>query len=336
MKEKIVRILLIGFGNVGSGTREVIERKKEKIYKKYGIFLKIVGIGNKNGLIINENGLTTKEIEAFKRGERIDEKDTLKIIKSLNYEVLVEATPTNIENGEPGLSHIISALETGKNVVTSNKGPIALAYKKLMKLAKEKQKKLKFGATVGGALPIISLAKNELQEREIISIKGILNGTSNYILTKMTKERLSLEQALKKAQQMGIAETDPSKDIDGIDTAIKLVILANAVFGICATLKDVKIKGIREITSEFLRLAEKSGYAVKLIGKVNKDGLLKVEPQLIPKNDPLNVDDTLNVVKIKTELADEITILGKGAGPIETASAVLSDIVGIYKNYDFS
>jgi len=218
-------------------------------------------------------------------------------------------------------------------VVTSNKGPLALQYGKLMDLATSRGKELKFEASVGGAMPIISLIKDNLAGNGIISIKGVLNGTCNYILTRMREEKLPYEHVLKEAQERGIAETDPSNDVAGRDTAVKLVILANSIFDRNVSYKDVEVAGITEITLEALKLADDAGYVIKLIGEVdgNSSGeCLKVAPRLVPKDDPLNVEGTLNVATIKTDLAGDITVIGKGAGPIEAASAVLSDIIGIY------
>ncbi len=344
MKTKIVRISIIGFGNIGGGVAEVIRRKREDIVKKYGLVLKIVGLADLKGVIINENGLSEEEIMKFKTGEKVEKMRTLDLIKELTHEVTVEATPTNIENGEPGLTHIITALEAGRNVVTSNKGPLALEYRRLMELAAKRGKEIRFGATVGGAMPIISLVRDNLASNGIISIRGILNGTCNYILTRMAEEGLPYEHVLREAQELGIAESDPSKDVEGIDTAIKLVILANSVFDRDVTYKDVEITGIKDTTSEALEMADEAGYAIKLLGEINpirkaglsngvdKVGCLKVAPRLVPKDNPLNVRGTLNVATIKTDLAGDITIIGKGAGPRETASAILSDIIGIYKH----
>jgi homoserine dehydrogenase len=255
---------------------------------------------------------------------------SVELIKEVEHEVTVEATPTNAETGEPGLTHIITALESGRHVVTSNKGPLAVEYKRLMELAAKKDKVLRFEATVGGAMPIFSLVKQDLAGNAILSIKGILNGTCNYILTRMAEDGLPYEHVLKEAQEIGIAETDPSQDVEGMDTAVKLVILANSIFGKNATCKDVEVTGITEITPDALTLADEAGYVIKLIGEVDCEGNLKVAPRLVPKEDPLNVGGILNVATIKTDLAGDITVIGKGAGPIEAASAILSDIIGIF------
>ncbi len=330
MDRKTVRISIIGFGNVGGGVAEVIKRKREDIARKYGIDIKIVSIADLKGVIVNENGLSEDEIMELKTGEKPADMTTLEVIKEVEHEVMVETTPTNVENGEPGLTHIITALESGRHVVTSNKGPLALQYRKLMELAAQKGKELRFEASVGGAMPIISLVRENLAGNGVISIKGILNGTCNYILTRMVEEGLPYEHVLKEAQERGIAESDPSKDVKGIDTAVKLVILANSVFGRDVTYKDVDVSGITEITPEALKLANDAGYVIKLIGEVDGDEGLKVAPRLVPKDDPLNVGGTLNVATIKTDLAGDVTVIGKGAGPIEAASAILSDIIGIY------
>ena len=329
-KPKTVRISIIGFGNVGGGVAEVIKRKREEIMRKHGLDIKIVGIADLPGVVVDENGLSEDTITKFKLGETTEDMTTLNMIKDVEHEVVVETTPTNVENGKPGLTHIITALESDRHVVTSNKGPLALQYKKLIKLAASRGKELRFEATVGGAMPIISLIKDNLAGNGIISIKGILNGTCNYILTRMREEGLPYEHVLKEAQERGIAEAEPSKDVEGVDTALKLVILANSVFDRDVTYKDVEVAGIADITPEALKLANDAGYVIKLIGEVDRGECLKVAPRLVPKDDPLNVGGTLNVATIKTDLAGDITVIGKGAGPIEAASAILSDIIGIY------
>jgi homoserine dehydrogenase len=328
-----VRISIIGFGNVGGGVAEVIRRKREELARKYGLDIKIVGIADLKGVIVDEDGVSEEAIRALKTGNKSlgkSDMTSVEIIREVEHEVMVEATPTNVETGEPGLTHIITALESGKHVVTSNKGPLALEYARLMELAATKEKVLRFEATVGGAMPIFSLVKEDLAGNEILSITGILNGTCNYILTRMAEEGLPYEHVLKEAQEIGIAEANPSQDVEGMDTAVKLVILANSIFGRNAAYKDVEVTGITEITPDALTLADEAGYVIKLIGEVDREGNLKVAPRLVPKDDPLNVGGTLNVATIKTDLAGDITVIGKGAGPIEAASAILSDIIGIY------
>ena len=329
-KIKTVRISIVGFGHVGSGVAEVVMRKHDEILRKHGLDLRIVGIADLKGAIVDEGGLSRDEIARFGAGGALLDMSSLELIREIEHEVMVEATPTNVTNGEPGLTHIITALNSNRHVVTSNKGPLALEYRKLMELAERKGRELRFEATVGGAMPLISLIRENLAGNGITAIRGILNGTCNYILTRMTNENLPYEHVLREAQEIGIAESDPSKDVEGIDTAVKLVILANSVFGMDATYRDVRVQGITEITPDALKLARDAGYAIKLIGDVDIDGRLEVAPRLVPVSDPLNVGGTLNVATIRTDLAGDITVIGKGAGPIEAASAILSDIIAIY------
>ena len=329
-KIKTVRISIVGFGHVGSGVAEVVMRKHDEILRKHGLDLRIVGIADLKGAIIDEGGLSRDEIARFGAGGALLDMSSLELIREIEHEVMVEATPTNVTNGEPGLTHIITALNSNRHVVTSNKGPLALEYRKLMELAERKGRELRFEATVGGAMPLISLIRENLAGNGITAIRGILNGTCNYILTRMTNENLPYEHVLREAQEIGIAESDPSKDVEGIDTAVKLVILANSVFGMDATYRDVRVQGITEITPDALKLARDAGYAIKLIGDVDINGRLEVAPRLVPVSDPLNVGGTLNVATIRTDLAGDITVIGKGAGPIEAASAILSDIIAIY------
>jgi len=329
-KIKTVRISIVGFGHVGSGVAEVVMRKHDEILRKHGLDLRIVGIADLKGAIVDEGGLSRDEIARFGADGALLDMSSLELIREIEHEVMVEATPTNVTNGEPGLTHIITALNSNRHVVTSNKGPLALEYRKLMELAERKGRELRFEATVGGAMPLISLIRENLAGNGITAIRGILNGTCNYILTRMTNENLPYEHVLREAQEIGIAESDPSKDVEGIDTAVKLVILANSVFGMDATYRDVRVQGITEITPDALKLARDAGYAIKLIGDVDIDGRLEVAPRLVPVSDPLNVGGTLNVATIRADLAGDITVIGKGAGPIEAASAILSDIIAIY------
>lgn len=331
---RTIRLTIVGFGYVGAGVAEVIRRKRAEIARRFGLMLNLVGIADLSGIFIDERGLDEAELLKLRTGEKEWERSgnmtSMDLIKKVEHEVMVETTPTNIETGQPGLGHITTALESGRHVVTSNKGPLALAYTPLMELAEKHDRELKFGATVGGAMPLISLVRKNLAGNEVLSIQGILNGTCNYILTRMAEEGLPYEHVLKEAQEIGIAEADPSKDVEGIDTAVKLVILANSVFGLNATYKDVEVAGITAITPDALKLADDAGYVIKLIGEVTNAGCLKVRPRLVPKNDPLNVGGTLNVATIRTDLAGDITLIGKGAGPIEAASTILSDILSIY------
>ena len=333
-----LKVQLVGFGVIGQGFAKVLLRKQNMLTEKYGLKIKVVSISDISGTAIDERGIDLKkalkvmeEKRAIIHYPNAKEIKAIEAIESLDADVVVEATPSNIKTGEPGLSHMLKAMENGKHVVTSNKGPLALKFKKLKETAEKNNVEFRFEASVGGAMPIINLARETLPGDKILAIQGILNGTTNYILTRMTKEEIPLDIVLKEAQEMGIAETDPTYDIEGIDTASKLVILANALLGIDVTYKDVKVEGIRKITPEAIRLAKKDNQVIKLIGEV-RNSKIEVAPRLVPENHPLNVDGVLNVAMLECDIAGKITIIGKGAGAIETNSAILSDIINIWRN----
>ncbi|MBP5685484.1 MAG: homoserine dehydrogenase, partial [Candidatus Methanomethylophilaceae archaeon] len=253
--------------------------------------------------------------------------DIKEALSSVDFDILIEVTPTDIKTGGVGLENIRYALQNGKDVVTANKGPLALKFKELTNLADEHGRYLLFEGTVGGAMPIINLNKYDLAGQDIKSIRGIFNGTCNYILTKMDSGQ-PFEQALKEAQQQGYAETDPTNDVEGYDSACKVVILANSIFGRNATFSDVEITGITSINSDAVALAQNNGMVIRLIGEVSATKL-EVAPRLIPRGHPLSLPGTLNTAEIITEYAGPITVSGVGAGGPETASAILSDIIDI-------
>ncbi|MDI9395729.1 MAG: homoserine dehydrogenase [Euryarchaeota archaeon] len=330
---KTVRCSILGFGAVGQGVAEVLLMKKEYM-KSIGLEILVVAVVDSKGAAVNPDGVDLADCLSRKRTKGtvgVEKLTAVEVIKSVDHELVIETTPTNIVTGGAGLQNMLAAFETGKDVITSNKGPLTLKYKELMEAAKNSGSKFRFEATVGGSMPVINLANEVLAGNRIKSIKGILNGTCNYILTRMLEERASYKDILAEAKELGIAESDPAYDVDGIDTACKLVILANAIFGLNVTYRDVEVTGITKITPDALEMAYERGHVIKLIGEVSRERI-HVAPRLVPINHPLDVRGTLNVASIDTELAGEITVTGKGAGPIETASAILSDLVAIYAN----
>ncbi|HII02235.1 TPA: homoserine dehydrogenase [Methanosarcinaceae archaeon] len=329
---KTVRCSIIGFGAIGQGVAEVLLMKKEYL-ENMGLDVRVIAVVDSRGATLSPEGVDLADCLARKRekGTVAQEKITgLEVIKSIDHELVIETTPTNIETGGAGLQNMLAAFEKGLDVVTSNKGPLTLKYRELVETAKAAGSKFRFEATVGGSMPVINFAKEVLAGNNIRSIKGILNGTCNYILTRMLEERASYTDILAESMELGIAETDPTYDVEGIDTACKLVILANAIFGLDTTYEDVDVTGITKITPEALEMAYENGHVIKLIGEVSRDRI-HVAPRLVPINHPLAVGGTLNVASLDTELAGEITVTGRGAGSVETASAILSDLVSIYR-----
>jgi homoserine dehydrogenase len=256
--------------------------------------------------------------------------DPLQVIENIDAEIVMELTPTNLNDGEPGLSHITSAMKYGKNVITVNKGPLSVAFPSLIELANFNGISFKFSGTVGGGTPVLEFAKRCLKGDRIVSFKGILNGTTNYILSKM-EEGLTFTDALKDAQIKGYAEAVPSLDIDGYDAAAKLVIMANWLMDMKVTIKDVDKNGITKVNTQDISRALKNENAVKLIASCANKKLV-VTPMEVSKLDPLCVSGTLNAVTFSLEYAGNQTIIGKGAGGIETASAILRDMIEIREN----
>jgi len=334
-----MRIILVGYGVVGKGVTTILARRYAEKVQNYGFNPKIVAIADIDGAVINPRGLSPEKLEALKQTRPISsdpefghpELSAIDVIESVEAEVVVEVTPVNIKNGEPALSHITKAFKTGKHVVTTNKGPLALAMPVLTELAEHNNVYFRFSGTVGGGTPMLEFAKRCLAGDKILAIRGILNGTTNYILTEMSQNRVTFQEALTNAQKLGYAEREPSMDIDGFDTACKVVILANWIMNKKITLKDVDRTGIRDVSLQALDEASKRGNTIKLIGSIDGD-TPTVKPTEIAKNNPLCVSGVLNAVTFSTEFAGEQTLVGRGAGGPETASAVLRDLLYISHN----
>jgi len=334
-----MRIILIGCGVVGQSFARILIRREAELVKSYGFRPRVVAIVDRGGAAVNSKGLNLEKmlsLKAEKGTVALSPEDghpgmsALDVIESVEAEAMVEVTPTNIKDGEPALSHIKTAFKSGKHVVTTNKGPLALALPALTELADYNKVYLRFSGTVGAGTPVLDLAKKCLLGERIISIRGILNGTTNYILTEMDEKRITFQQALENAQKLGYAEADPSMDVDGLDAACKLVIMANWIMDKKVTLKNVGIQGIRNVTLQDLEEAAKKGCTVKLIGSIKED--LKVTPTKISRYDPLCVGGVLNAVTFVSEFAGEETVIGRGAGGMETASAILRDLLDIKQN----
>lgn len=332
-----MRIAIIGFGNLGKGICRAFVDKAGFLRKAHGLIPQVVAVVDELGAAIDESGLNlsqllktaeaTGTVAKYPGGKR--GKLALDVIRDVNADLVFELTPTNIRTGEPGISHIESAMQAGKHVITSNKGPLVVAFRKLDLLAKKQGVEFRYSASVGGAIPVINLARKLLGGNEISEIRGVLNGTTNYILTRMAAEGVPQDIIIREAQELGYAEKDPSLDIDGIDTACKVTILANSVLGINAKIGDVKRVGIRRITPDAARLAQEAGQTIKLVG-IARRGLLEVGPKLVPIGHPLAVSGTLNAVTFELDLAREISITGYGAGPKETSSSLLGDLLDIH------
>lgn len=328
---------LIGFGGVGQAFVKLLVEKKKYIFEKYNLDIKVKYIIKSDGGIYESNGIDLEEVLGFINKnikEHISWTDDLgieEVIKNNDIDTLIELTSTNIETGEPGLTHIKRALENGINVVTGNKGPIILKYKELKEIADKNSVKLKVGCTTGGALPSINGGLYDVAGSEIQAIEGILNGTTNYILSKMAIDEVSYEEALAEAQKDGIAEANPNLDVLGYDTACKIVILANVLMDANIKLEDIEIQGIAEVELETIKRLQKENKKLKLIGKVQrKDSMVKTYVRLveIKEDHPLYFVDYKNKgVYFKTDTLGEISIIGGASGTRNAAASILRDLV---------
>ncbi|MEM2214760.1 MAG: homoserine dehydrogenase [Candidatus Nezhaarchaeales archaeon] len=342
---KRLNLLFIGFGIVGRGLAELLLEKEGMLKSRFDLEVKTVGICDLRwGTIVNDDGINlSKALKLVNSGKALTNYDSpakrdltsLEAIRETTSNVVVEATWTNIETGEPGLTHIREALKLGKHVATTNKGPIALAYKELISLAKVKGAQLRFEGTVMSGTPTFNLKWSCLAAAEVRRIVGILNGTTNFILTEMEKG-LSYEEALHNAQELGYAEADPTLDVDGWDAAIKAVILANVLMDGNLSLKDVKRRGIRGISLEEVLSPIKQGCRLKLLVEVRRersDIVAKVDLTPVPTTSILaGVSGPLNAMVMETDVLGDVTIIGPGAGRRPTGYALLNDILEISKH----
>jgi homoserine dehydrogenase len=336
-----MRLLFIGFGVVGQGLAELLLEKKENLKHDYGIDYSVVGISDmQKGSLVNPEGIDLKAaLETVSTGndladiqEQEFEGDALEMIQAADADVMFEATYTDITSGEPATSHIRRAIERGMNVVTTNKGPVALYFQELKELAREKGVRFLFEGTVMSGTPVLNLLRETLAGCEVREIKGILNGTTNYILTRM-EEGLSYEEALLKAQELGYAEAVPDADVLGWDALAKVTILAKVIFDAKGNPFDFPCEGITGISASDIIEAKNRGKRFKLIGKVWREGNLvkaSVAPEEVDLSHPLaGVMGVTNAVTVNTDVLGDVTIVGPGAGKRETGFSMLVDLIKI-------
>ena len=312
-----IKVGLLGMGTVGTGVVKVLQQNQDSISKKVGKPVEVVKILVRN--IDKPRDLLVPADILTDRSEDILDDPEIQII----VEVMGGIQPTK--------DYIIKALENGKHVVTANKDLLAIHGKELFAAAENNHNDLFFEASVAGGIPIIRPLKECLAGNRLEQVMGIINGTTNYILTKMTLEGSDFNEVLKEAQDLGYAEADPSSDIEGFDAARKIAILASVAFGTRVTFSDVFVEGITNITQEDIHYAKDLGYVIKLLGiakSLNGHVEVRVHPAFIPKNHPLaSVNDVFNAIFVKGDAIGEAMFFGRGAGELPTASAVVGDIV---------
>ena len=340
------RLALLGFGVVGQGLAEIILNKAESLKESTEFEAKIVAISDvMKGSIYHPEGLDIKTaLNVIKETGKLDSYpdseglirgwDSLTTIRESNADTVVEVTFTDVKTGQPAIDHCKAAFESGKSVVMSNKGPVALAYQELAELAKKNNVRWGFEGTVMSGTPALRMPLTSLAGNDVTEIRGILNGTTNYILTQM-EEGMSYEAALSQAQSLGYAEADPTSDVEGYDARYKIVILSNTVMNAPLKVEDVDCKGITAITLEDVQLAKEEGKRWKLIARAKKEGervVATIAPEKVELIDPLSsITGATNAVTFDCDLAGPITLVGAGAGRIETGYSLLIDLINIHR-----
>lgn len=316
---KLVNIGLLGLGNIGSGTYKVLEINRKHIERTTGLDLRITKILE----------LDTERDRGFVVPKGVFTQDADEIMNDHSIDIVIEL----LGGIEPASALMASALNAGKSVVTANKAAIAANYETLTEAAAKSGAKLRFEASVGGGIPLIGAISEHLCANEFSELMGILNGTTNYILTKMSEEGRAYDDVLKEAQDLGFAEADPTADVEGHDVANKLSILMSVAFGKRVRPEDIPTRGITEITKADMDEAASQGCVIKLLASAfrTENGVdCFVQPTLLNKAHPLaDVRNEFNALFIKGNAVDDLMLYGKGAGPFPTASAVLGDVVAI-------
>ncbi|MDR1237349.1 MAG: homoserine dehydrogenase, partial [Propionibacteriaceae bacterium] len=334
-------VALIGFGGVNRALAEIIHHDGAGLAAELGFTLRVTAITDlRFGSLVNADGVGLSDVFAMAPGETFagfpggsETCSNEEVIRTVSADIIAEATFTNPADGEPALSHIRWALESGKSACTTNKGPVAFAGAELKALAAANGVHFEYEGAVMSGTPVIRLAHGPLAGAGITAFEGILNGTSNYILGRM-EAGLDQAAAIKEAQELGFAEADPTADIGGGDVRLKVTILSNELLGARLSTGDVSVEGITGITPEAVAAATAGGKHWKLIGsgKLNADGSVsaRVAPALLDAAHPLaGVSGSANAVTFDTKYLGKVTVSGPGAGRTETAYALLSDIIAI-------
>ncbi len=338
-----VRLLLIGAGNVGRRFLELLVLKDEVLRERLGLKASLVGVADSSGAAISSAGLDPHRIVELKmQGQSVAAYpdlgewglSALEMVQMAEADLLLEASPANMKDGQPGLGCIEAALTKGMHVVTANKAPLVLAFPHLQELARSHKVRLLYDATVAGGLPAVNLGQRDLAAADIDRLEGVVNLTTNYILTRMTQDGLSYDEALADAQAAGHAEADPTLDVEGWDAANKLVILAHSVLGYPVTLDDIVVEGITGITDAMLAQAAVEGKRIKLVATADREGdgyRFSVRPTWLEAEHPLAQLGAKQMgIVYHTDISGVISAAIVEETPVPTASAMLRDVVEIY------
>ena len=337
------QLALLGFGNVGRALARLLQRKEAELKDRYEISYRVTGIATgRHGAAVDPAGLDLeKALQLSEAGQSISlitrspVTDSLDFIRKCPTDVLFENTPVNHQTGQPAIDHLHLALELGMHAITANKGPVVHAYRELTELAKTKNKKFYFESTVMDGAPIFSLFRNALPGAQLLGFRGILNSTTNLILTRMESGE-SFDDAVKFTQAAGLAETDPSADVDGWDAAIKVAALVTVLMDIPFTPQQVDRTGIRDITAERIKAAQGEGKRWKLVCSAERDGRNvrgRVAPELVSPSSPLySVEGSSSSVEFRTDTLSSLSIVEGNPGPETTAYGLLADFINAVRN----
>lgn len=332
---------IVGYGNLGKAVVRLLDMKKEAL-RAEGLDLQLTCILDQGGGMYSASGLDCVQLMEHATHSRTLEGlpgfdpslNFKQVVEGRLIDILVEFTFTNKETGEPGLTHIREALKNGIHVTTGNKGPILVAWEELSALAKERGLLLGVSCTTGGALPTIINGREVMAGSEVELVEGVLNGTTNFILSRM-ESGATYQEALLEAQKAGIAETNPSMDVEGWDTAVKLLILAKVVMNGKLGLKDVSVKGIQHLTPEDVQKARQDGRKIKLIGKAwreNGNVRASVAPEAVDEEHPFYFVSAKNKgVRYVSDTLGDLFVAGGASGPLPAAAAALRDVVNAWR-----
>ena len=341
MPQKTVNLVLMGYGNVGKALVTLLKEKTDRLMESHGLSLLLQAIFRSTGGLFPCAGLKIEDILEAKAAD-LSFHPLLKsdlslesVLREVEPGVLVECTPSNLKTGEPGLTHIRLALDSGWHVVTANKGPLAVDFSGLRKKASRRRLALKFSGAAAAALPALDVGLYSLAGAEILAIEGILNGTTNFILTEMGKGR-GYSEALQEARARGIAEPDPVYDVEGWDTAVKLLLIGNAVMGLELRLSDISVAGIVDLPVELVGRTRSEEKSLKLLGSIRREQsgtIASVAPCPIDHSHPLfGVDGRAKGITYFTDTMGAVTIIGGKSDPRGAAAALLKDVINIYRS----
>jgi homoserine dehydrogenase len=339
---KKIRTVLIGLGTVNRGVLDILLNQKQKILSTYGLELIIVGVADSSGVAVDANGFDYQKLIQLKNQRKhvkelkgyLPEVLVENICDYAEASLLIESSPGNLMTGQPGLQVARAALQKGWSVVLANKAPLVFGFDELHQLAKSHGASLAYSATVCGGLPVINMLQRDLKLATLISMKGIFNATSNYILNELENGG-SFEEAIKEAQRLGAAEADPSHDVNGHDTANKLFIIMKSFADFAGTIKDIQVEGIQKLTPQKLLEAKETGCKIKLLAIAEKNDNqweLSVKPVLVEANSFLGTCDGWEMgIELKTDLYESISMKNYEADPVGTSAAVVRDVLEMFK-----